>query len=405
MNSLPHFAYVMYWGALEPVGLATAVPTVLGLAEKARITLFSFEKNEDLEDRSLKEAVHRRLAGAGVHWVQLSYSPGYRRTPMDIRRGFQSILRRHREDPFQVIEGRTFVGGFVSALASQSLGIPFLYHTEGCWLEEQVDVGRLSPRSPIWRGLRWAEDWTLRRANGLVALTETGANRLKERCGAVGKEVPILVIPTTSTLVGQGPDVLRSRPIPPGDPIRAIYAGSVTGRYLFDELLTFFRELSDQRPGSTLEVLAHRDGDVAEGAIARQRLGDRVKLGAVSHSELPSRLEGKDLGFFFLQQGDSAACVSPTKIPEYLEYGIPVVCTRASGDGAWVIEQARAGVILDDPSDPEERTQAQQGLDALLVDPERSLRAQAMARQYYSLSEAVDRQLSVLLRLAKRGGA
>jgi glycosyltransferase involved in cell wall biosynthesis len=390
----------MYWGAVEPVGLATAVPTVLGLAKKARITLLSFEKPEDLEKRPALELTSRRLAEVGVRWVSIPYSRGYRRTAGDILSGVRALLEVHRADPFQAIEGRTFVGGFVAALASSHVRVPFLYHTEGCWLGEQVDVGRLKPGSLTLRILRGVESWMMKQAGACVALTEAGASHLRRRHLANRPEVPVLVIPTTSVLVGTAPEMGPARAISPGEPVAAVYAGNVTGRYLLDEMLTFLGELVARRPGSVVDLLTHRDRDVAEAAVARHGLQGVVTLDSVSHYEIPARFRGRDCGLFFLDRGDSVACVSPTKIPEYLEFGIPVVCTRASGDGAAVLTQARAGVIIEDPRNPEERKRVLQSLDGLLLDTERSRRAQDMAREHYSLEAAVGSQLAALLKLA-----
>jgi len=167
-------------------------------------------------------------------------------------------------------------------------------------------------------------------------------------------------------------------------------------------MLAFLSELVASRPGSVAEILTHRDRDVAEAAVARHGLREVVRLDSVFHYELPARLQGRDLGFLFWDQGDAVACMSPTKIPEYLEFGIPVVCTRASGDGATVLTRARAGVILEDPRDPAERKRALQGLDQLLLDPGRSSRAQNVAREHYSLEDAVGSQLAALLLLAER---
>lgn len=397
----PHFAYVMYWGALEPLGLATAVPTVLGLAKRARVTLLSFEKSEDRTVSAVFDLTSRQLAEAGVRWVSLPYSPGYRRTWVDVQRGVRALRRVHRHDPFQAIEGRTFVGGFVGAVAARLLGVPFLYHTEGCWLDEQVDVGRLKPSSPTLRVLRGVESWTLKQAGALVVLTEAGAGRIRKRHLANRPDVPILVIPTTSVLVGKAPPMGPARVIPPGDAIRVVYAGSVTGRYLLDEMLAFLRELVESRPSSHVEILTQRDQPVVKAGVNRHGLEGVVRLGSVTHYEIPDRLIGRDLGLFFLARGDSVECVSPTKIPEYLEFGLPVVCTRASGDGAMVLTRAGAGVILENPGDPTERARAVRGLDPLLSDPARSIRAQRAARDHYSLEKAVEGQFSALLRLSE----
>ena len=59
--------YLVYWGALEPLGQSLVVPAVLRFADHGLdISLITFEKSEDLDragerrfvDRLVKEAVH-----------------------------------------------------------------------------------------------------------------------------------------------------------------------------------------------------------------------------------------------------------------------------------------------------------------------------------------------------------
>ena len=64
-----HVGYVMYWGATEPVGFATAVPTVLALAEHARVSLFSFDKAEDQARLDVVNRQQERLAAKDIRWV------------------------------------------------------------------------------------------------------------------------------------------------------------------------------------------------------------------------------------------------------------------------------------------------------------------------------------------------
>ncbi len=393
--SKPHFAYVMYWGALEPVGQATAVPTVLKMAESARMTLLSFEKPEDWADRDFVARTKARLSDAGVRWLPLEYHPGQRATIRDARAGVRALQGLHRSDRIAAVEGRTYVGGFIGGEFCARSGVPFLYHTEGAWLIEQLDQGALREHSLVFRLLSALERRTARRATALVALTEAGAADAKRRL-LRGRELPVKVIPTTSRLVEAAATVGPSRVIEPGQPLRIVYAGSVTGRYLLEPMLDFVEALVRRRPGSTLRLFAHRDRDVVSASLTRRGMFDHVEVSAVPHDRIGERMSEADVGLFFLDAGRSEPYVSPTKIPEYLAHGLVVVSTRASGDGASVIEGSRSGVVIDDPTDPVEVERALDDLDTLLQDPERGSRAQRAARDHYALDRAVSLQLQVL---------
>jgi glycosyltransferase involved in cell wall biosynthesis len=385
----------MYWGALEPVGQATAVPTVLKMAESARMTLLSFEKPEDWEDRDFVARTKARLSDAGVRWLPLEYHRGRRATIRDARAGVRALKGLHRSDRITAVEGRTYVGGFIGGQFCARSGVPFLYHTEGAWLIEQLDQGALREGSLVFRLLSALERRTARRAKALVTLTEAGVADTKRRLLG-GRKRTVTVIPTTSRLVEAAAPVGPSRVIAPGQPLRIVYAGSVTGRYLLEPMLDFVDALMLRRPGSIFRVFAHRDRDVVTASLARRDSSDRVEVTAVPHDRIGACLSEADVGLFFLQGGRSEPYVSPTKIPEYLAHGLVVVSTRASGDGAAVIEGSRSGVVIDDPTDPMQIERALDDLDTLLRDPDRGSRAQRAARDHYALDRAVSLQLEIL---------
>src|SRR5271167_4342580 len=54
----PAILYLVYWGALEPLGQALVLPSVRRLAQLgARVTLVTFDKAEDLCQREQVEAI------------------------------------------------------------------------------------------------------------------------------------------------------------------------------------------------------------------------------------------------------------------------------------------------------------------------------------------------------------
>src|SRR5262249_47333261 len=66
--------YIVYWGALEPLGQALVLPAVKRLSELgARITLVTFEKPADAADAGEVARVREQLVATGVRWRPLTY--------------------------------------------------------------------------------------------------------------------------------------------------------------------------------------------------------------------------------------------------------------------------------------------------------------------------------------------
>src|SRR2546425_8534610 len=98
-----HVLYMVYWGALEPLGQALVVPPLLGFAERGlRITLVSCEKPAHLADRDRFHECARRLRAAGIRWLPLRYHhrPAGPATAWDIGQGCAAgIIAALRDRP------------------------------------------------------------------------------------------------------------------------------------------------------------------------------------------------------------------------------------------------------------------------------------------------------------------
>lgn len=69
---------------------------------------------------------------------------------------------------------------------------------------------------------------------------------------------------------------------------------------------------------------------------------------SLSFDDVPSQLQTLDAGFLIRDNLPLNIVSSPTKIAEYLAAGVPVICTRYSGDYGRSIEHKVQGFILDE---------------------------------------------------------
>lgn len=126
-----------------------------------------------------------------------------------------------------------------------------------------------------------------------------------------------------------------------------IYAGSVTGLYLLEEMAAFFAALRAHEPRAFLRILTMSPRDEAVARLLDAGLAlDNFWVGGVNASEVPHYLRRARLVLSFRKSTFSQLAASPTKIPEYLAAGLPVVSNAGIGDVDDLLESERVGVVV-----------------------------------------------------------
>jgi glycosyltransferase involved in cell wall biosynthesis len=130
-----------------------------------------------------------------------------------------------------------------------------------------------------------------------------------------------------------------------------VYAGSVSGLYLLDEMGRFFLALRKRRPDAYWRILTA--SPAAEASKMLGNLGLREGdywIGRVPPSKIPAYLRRAKVGLSFRKPTFSQIAASPTKIPEYLSAGIPVVSNAGIGDTDRALLGDRVGIVVRDLS-------------------------------------------------------
>ena len=179
------------------------------------------------------------------------------------------------------------------------------------------------------------------------------------------------------------------------------YLGSFGGRKPIAPLLDLLQVALETDPRSTLRVISDDpDGSFFEAAQSRG-LVEAIQLGSLPSEDVGAALASCDIGVVFLAPGESAACQTPTKVGEYLAWGLPLVCNSVVGDVPALIERFGVGIVLDD-LDLESMRAAFPEIMALAMDSELPAQAHAAARTAFSL-ERVSRLQVELVHEVMRG--
>jgi glycosyltransferase involved in cell wall biosynthesis len=165
----------------------------------------------------------------------------------------------------------------------------------------------------------------------------------------------------------------------------------------------FFMAVRERRPEAFLRVLTV--SSPMAGAEVLERAGLRAEdfwIGSVSPQEVPIYLRRARLGISFRKPTFSQIAASPTKIPEYLAVGLPVVANAGIGDMDDLIERERVGVVLREFGEDAYKAAAEKAL-MIADDRETRLRSARVARKYFALDEVGGaRYLKVYKRLEEQ---
>jgi glycosyltransferase involved in cell wall biosynthesis len=197
---------------------------------------------------------------------------------------------------------------------------------------------------------RWAE-----RNCALLLAEESYRSRFRK---------PHPVVPNSVLVPGQQP------PVPGTD--RVVYLGRLTGPRGALEMLEIARHLP---PGVRMDLIGPADPDVAEQITAAHQQGLVTHHGFVPNRDALRMLSGALAGLSLLHDEPNYATSRPTKVMEYMAFGVPVV-TTPNPASAELVERYGSGVVVpfDDPA------AATAAILALRSDPGRRERLGAAGR-------------------------
>jgi glycosyltransferase involved in cell wall biosynthesis len=385
-----HVLYLVYWGALEPLGQSLVVPAILQLAGLGtKLTLVTFEKPADLLNTAAMEEQRRVFVNAGVHWTPLRYhkTPKWPATAFDSLAALFTALRLRRTGRIDIVHARTFVAGLPGYAIARILGARFVYHNEGFYPDEQVDAGVWKNLSLAHRLAKRVEAFIYDHADAMVTLSERAQAAVISRGRGRPIDTPVIVVPSAVDLAAFQPVERLAEGAP-----SLVYLGSVGGRYRLDDAGRFMAALRSLDARATLTVVSRAEPRLVETMLHASGLPRAAwTLRPLPHDAVPAELRRHHAGLLFWPQGLAEHGCSPTKVGEYWACGLPVVTTPNIGDTDAVIRRQKVGVVVDPLSEGSFAAGARELLQ-LISDPALPRRCRGAAETTYSLDVSCERQ-------------
>jgi glycosyltransferase involved in cell wall biosynthesis len=380
--------YLCYLSLEDPLVHSQVVAYLAGLAERGHVVhLMTFEPRlSPQRSRQLAEELRHR----GIAWHPRRYHkrPSLPATAFDVFTGGLAaarLVRRHRLD---AIHARNHMPAAMAMIAARLAPSQLIFDIRGLMAEEYADAGHWKRGGVPYRLTQWVQRAALRRADGVVTLTEAVRPHLS--AAKAGPETTF-VIPCCADLeriAERSSERAAARAeLGLGDRPAMVYVGKFTGWYMEREMADFVAAARRSEPDLLFLIVTQADPAPMLRELDRCGIGPGdYRVLRAEPEEIGRYLAAADAGLSFVRPCFSKISSSPTKIGEYLAAGLPVVSTAGIGDVDALLGDNRVGALVEDFS-PQAYEAAVDTVRELREDPGTRQRCAAVARENLSLRE------------------
>lgn len=380
---MPNSLYICYFGVREPLVQTQVIPYLVEIGKSdVRMSLLTFEPSAI--DQADADKLRSELHAKGIEWTWLRYHkwPSAIATAYDVFCGMLHVWRMIDRERIDVLHGRVHLPTLMGALARKlSRRKPkLLFDIRGFMPEEYTDAGIWPKGGLLYRSAKRAERWLMRESDGFVVLTEKAREILfpnaTPHCGGGWLTPSVRDIPSAKRRYKIQDPKSTSRPVEVipccvdlelrfsanlelarasaraelGVERRRVFvhSGALGGLYLTQEIVellsvakirdhsTFALILTQSDPTAILKLLGERGFSEADYLIKK-----------VAPSQIPRYLAAADFAISFVKSSFSTLSRSPTKIPEYLACGLPILANAGVGDIDELISTNKIGVLIE----------------------------------------------------------
>lgn len=393
--------YICYFGLREPLVQTQVVAYLQQIAEAGvEVNLLTFEADfKEKWTTAEIETERRKLAEKGIRWFCLPYhkKPSALATFYDIFSGARFIRRLIKKEKIEVLHARTHIPFLMAFLARKSKETKIIFDIRGLLAEEYADAGIWSENSFPYKMIKRAEKLGLKHSSFVVVLTEKMKRFLVENNLKEADKIQVIPCCVDFSRLDDAEHEKSER-------FELIYAGSVTGLYLLREMGQFFLELKKHRPAAFFRILTGASPEAVRDVFEDLKISpEDYSVQKVSPKEVFTFMSRARVGISFRKPTFSQIAASPTKIPEYLACGLPVVSNFGIGDMDELLTKNELGVLIE-KFDQKEFEKAAENVLRLLEKENLAGRCIEAAHRNFDLrATGKNSYLNVYKRLGKSG--
>ncbi len=343
--------YICYFGVNEPLVQTQVLPYLRELQKGGiAVHVLTFEPAH-AKSRSPTQAhqIRERLNEQGLRWHWLPYHkrPSALATLYDIVAGACFAARLVLREHVDVLHARSHVPLAMGLLVRRLTGCKLIFDFRGLLAEEYVDAGIWKEGGALYQAAKRVEREGFSRADHIVVLAEKMRGYIVERKWADTNRIEVIPCCVDSDRFETARN--DQSQLENTAPYELIYAGSVTGLYLLEEMGRFYVALKRRVPSARFRILTGTPAVEVQRVLLRVGIGNGdTIICAATPDEIPSHLARARLAISFRKSTFSQLAASPAKIAEYLVAGLPVVSNAGVGDMDRLMEESEVGVVLRD---------------------------------------------------------
>ncbi len=387
--------FISYNGMLDPLGQSQVIPYLRELAKRgARFTLLSFERPRAFKPDGINqcEQLREKLQSQGIewHWLRYHQRPSVPATIYDVLAGLRKGLSLVQRNRIEMVHARGHIPATIALGLKKRFGTKMIFDLRGLMAEEYVDAEHWREGGLPYRITKAAEREILASTDAVVTLTEKIWPIIREWEGLRGRAVHHEVIPCCVDLslfkFSEEARARRRAELKLGDRFTVVYSGSLDGWYLTEKMADFFASFRRHKPDAHLLWLTTGSHDRVRGLMSSRNVGvDSFSVLSVPSAAVPSYLAAADAGLAFIKRCISKVASSPTKNGEYLACGLPLIINAGIGDSDSLINDWKAGVLIENFTD-EEYVEAARSIEAMVVQGDVRSSARSVAEQLFDLN-------------------
>ena len=386
--------FISYNGMLDPLGQSQVLPYLRELAKRGvRFTLLSFERAKAFgpAGKVQCEQLREKLASQGIewHWLRYHQRPSVPATIFDVFVGLRKASGLVKRNKIEMVHARGHIPATIALGLKMGFGTKMIFDVRGLMAEEYVDEEHWREGGIPYRITKATEQRILASTDAVVTLTERIWPIIREWEGLRGRDVHHEVIPCCVDLAlfkfSEEERARRRAELGLGDRFTMVYSGSLDGWYLTEKMADFFASFLKRKPDAHLLWLTTGSHDRVRELMKARNVGpENFSVRSIASAEVPSYLAAADAGLAFIKRCISKVASSPTKNGEYLACGLPLIINAGVGDSDSLINDWKAGVLIDEFSD-EEFAEAGRGIEAMVADADVRQNARAVAEKLFDL--------------------
>lgn len=339
--------YLSLTGMTEALGESQVVAYLKPLSKNNKIFLISFEKGSI-------DNLPKNLETLGIEWHPMQYSNKYGSISafiMVAKAIFLGLYITWRAK-VNIVHARSMIPAMMGYWICFFSKAKLLFDIRDFSTDEKVDRGRIEKNSILYKILLAIEIYLYKKSDHIVALTKVSKELLIENF--LIKRHKISVIPTCADAsvfyVISDEKKMRVRESLGFslDDFICIHVGTVTGWYLFDEELVFFKKIQEIKENAKLLILNQGQHEYVNTKLKEYNISEAsVKVLDVKYGEVNRYINIADVSLYFITPSYSKKAAAPTKYAEFVCVNLPSITNSGIGDMDYYINRFNTGVIAD----------------------------------------------------------